>query len=217
MLEAIIFDMDGVLVDSEKLYRKIFKSVTEELGGVFKDELFRSMMGIPESKGLPVFHKRAGIKAPVHVFIEKFNEMKSKVFQSLELNAGIHQILEFSKNKGYKLAIATSTSRSDTVSRLESLGILGYFDVIVCGDEVENPKPSPDIYLKALRELSTEPSEVVVFEDSKNGILSARNAGVKRIFGILHEWNDEKELLEAGALKVFKLPEDLNNILKELS
>jgi len=68
-----------------------------------------------------------------------------------------------------------------------------------------------------LRELNTEPGKVVVFEDSKNGVLSARNAGIKRIFGVLHEWNDERELLEAGALKVFKLPEDLSNILEELS
>ena len=216
-MKAIIFDMDGVLIDSEKLYRTIFKSVTEELGGVFKDELFRSMMGIPESEGLPVFHKKAKIKAPLRVFVEKFNNLKNKIFQSVELNPGIFHILKFSKDKGYNLAIATSTSRDEAISRLKNLDILGYFDVIVCGDEVSNSKPFPDIYIKTLKKLKVNPDEVIVFEDSKNGILSAKRAGIRRIFGILHEWNDKRELLEAGAIKTFKLPEDLNDILKELS
>lgn len=216
-MKAIIFDMDGVLIDSEKLYRTIFKSVTEELGGVFKDELFRSMMGIPESEGLPVFHKKAKIKAPLRVFVEKFNYLKNKIFQSVELNPGISHILKFSKNKGYNLAIATSTSRDEAISRLKNLDILGYFDVIVCGDEVSNSKPFPDIYIRTLKKLKINPDEVIVFEDSKNGILSAKRAGIRRIFGILHEWNDKRELLEAGAIKTFKLPEDLDNILKELS
>ena len=215
MLKAVVFDMDGVLIDSEKLYRRIFKKVTEELGGTFTDELFRSMMGIPESKGLPMFHKKAGIKAPIQAFIERFNRMKEKLFKSLELNSGIRQILEFLKKRGYNLAIATSTSKSETLSRLRNLNILGYFDVIVCGDEVENPKPSPDIYIKALEGLGIKASDATVFEDSKNGVLAAKSAGVARIFGILHEWNDKEELLKAGATKVFKLPEDLSDILKE--
>ena len=71
--------------------------------------------------------------------------------------------------------------------------------------------------MKVLEKLNLDARDVIVFEDSRNGVLSAKGAGIEKTFGILHEWNDEKELLEAGAIKVFRLPEDLNKILKELS
>ncbi|MDI3517605.1 MAG: hypothetical protein PWP37_1432 [Thermotogota bacterium] len=213
MKKCIIFDMDGVLVDSEKIYFQAISEVVESFGRRLDRELFKKTMGVPMEKGgARILMDVLNINGDEKEFLNRLKESYEKHFyRSLEPRPGILELLEFFKTKNLKICVATSTYRDMAMKRLKNAGLIGYMDYIVCGDEIEKPKPDPDIFLKALEHSGCTSDEALVLEDSPNGVKAAKNAGIE-VYGILHDFNDPEELLELGALKVFCLPDDVEKI-----
>ncbi len=182
MFKAVVFDMDGVITDTEKLYRRF----------QMEEGLSR---GIPEDVMTKACDRIAGgnkysNKAPFEEIVGRgidYFEFREKLIAKLdahilangvELKYGVVEMLEYLKKKGIKIGLATSTVRERAIGYLTSHKIYDYFDKLIFGDMVENGKPAPDIYLKACQELGVLPEEAVAVEDSINGIKSAGAAGM---------------------------------------
>lgn len=179
MLKGVIFDMDGLMIDTESLLQIYWCKAANELGfPMTKDHVLgiRSLAAkyaIPHLKG--IFGDDFDYYAVRKLRIEMMNDYISK--HGITKKSGLDDLLEFLKTTNIKISVATATDFNRTQMYLKSINVFDYFDEILCGDMIENGKPAPDIYIKASRQLSLLPQECMALEDSPNGILSAHNAG----------------------------------------
>ncbi|MFI3226256.1 MAG: HAD family phosphatase [Clostridia bacterium] len=178
-MKAAIFDMDGLLVDSETLYVDAFKEVCEIMGDVYTDELFKSCIGTNKKTQAEILKSHFGDDYDCEYSYDLTHQIMDRYFKEgrLELKEGAIEILEFFKSKGYKMAVASSNSIDKILYSLKITGITHYFDELVSGDMVDHGKPAPDIFLLAAEKLGTTPAESYVFEDSYNGIRAAHAGG----------------------------------------
>lgn len=182
--KAFIFDLDGTLIDTEKLYRKYWPMALADYGYELSDEraLMLRSLGRPFA---PIQFKewygedfdynlvRQRRKEYVEGHIAKFG---------VELRPGVKEILEYLRDKKITVAIATATDLERTVKYLEMTGIREFFTDIICATMVEHGKPAPDIYQHACRTLGMNPADCFAVEDAPNGVKSAFDAGLKVIF-----------------------------------
>ncbi len=184
MIKLVIFDVDGTLVDSETVY---VKAALKNLEVNHYNIPMSAVMGIIGQ------NKTAARKLIIESQDESFNYDKyiedlHKIWddilikEPLKLKKGALNILNYCKEHNIKMAIATSTARDKQIKVLTELGIIDYFDYMVFGDEIKNSKPAPDIYLKVFEHYDYDKDEIIIYEDSKNGILSAHNAGIKVVY-----------------------------------
>ena len=184
-IRGIIFDLDGVLVDTAKYHILAWKRLALEYGKVLRDEDSEPLKGVTRKRALDLLLQQTGISmSEVEKIraLEKKNSWYLDYITDIDKSAvfeGVEEFLGLVKRLGYKTAIGSTSDNSYIV--LESTGLRRYFDVIVDGYKVRSPKPSPDVYLLGARELGLETAECAVFEDSQAGIHSARNAGMKVI------------------------------------
>ena len=155
MNRAFIFDMDGVIFDSERLYIECSLEASAELG-------------LPQEGVIELCHRCIGVTP-------EYNAGR------MDVKPGAEELLKFLKQQGYPLAIASSTPTEIVRQELSAAGLLDYFDRIVGGDQVSRSKPNPDIFLRAAELLRTEPSRCIVIEDSFNGIRAAKAAGMTAV------------------------------------
>lgn len=178
MIKAIIWDMDGVLIDSESHYGKVAPVLFKQFDIDISDETARNFMGTSFNQYFPRVVKEYGKDIPLEIGIEKYNKIIEDIYENLVyLNPEAKDVLENLKDK-YVFALATSTSKNLAEPLLKRLGIIDYFKVKVFGNQIEKSKPAPDIYLEALRQLRIKSSEAIAVEDSFNGISSADSAGL---------------------------------------
>ena len=185
MIKAFIFDMDGVIFDSERLYIACSLEASAELGlpreGVV--ELCYRCIGVTPDRTrqimLETYRNPALVDAfrdrTVELFLEKYNAGQ------MDMKPGAEELLKFLKGQGYPLALASSTPTDLVRQELSEAGILEYFDRIVGGDQVSRSKPNPDIFLRAAELLNADPARCIVIEDSFNGIRAAKAAGMTAI------------------------------------
>lgn len=183
MVHAVIFDMDGVLIDTEKYLVKYWCQAAKELGFEMKREhalLIRSLAAnFAEAKLKELLGEQFDYKA---VRSRRKELMSSHIKQyGLEKKRDVDQTLAYLKKKGYKTAVATASDFERTKVYLEQIGIYEKFDKVVCATMVQNGKPMPDIYLYACEQIGEMPENCVAVEDSPNGVLSASLAGLKTI------------------------------------
>lgn len=197
MKKAVIFDMDGVILDSETLVFQCWNVVADKYGVKDIEEACTECLGINSVETKNRFLKRYGKDFPYDEYKSEMSAMFHKIAGEggLDLKPGAKEILSWLKEKGFKVALATSTRKVVAEQELQQAGVLKFFDALVCGDMIEKSKPEPDIYLAAAKALGESPKDCYAIEDSYNGIRSACSAGMDVIMVIdrLPENEETKE------------------------
>ncbi len=180
MSKAVIFDMDGILFDTEKLCMDSWVSVADAHGLPDMEVIFPKCIGLNANDSKQVVLDAYG----QDFAYEDFRLEASEWFwddigkHGLPVKPGVRELLSWMKQEGFRIGLASSTRRSSVLSHLEQAGILEYFETVITGDMVEHSKPLPDIYLLACEKLGTDPAGTYAIEDSPNGIRSAHAAGM---------------------------------------
>lgn len=178
--KAVIFDLDGTLVDSMWMWKEIDREYLGRYGLKLPEDLQRSIEGMSFTETAHYFKEHFQIPESIEQMKKTWNEMAwEKYEKQTPLKEGAKEFLDFLKEQKISMAIATSNSRElvDMVTRVHH--IYDYFSAIITGCEVEKGKPAPDVYLKAAAEIGAEPEDCLVFEDIVQGIMAGKNAGMR--------------------------------------
>lgn len=180
-MKAVVFDMDGVLFDTERLCQESWLAVAEEYGLPDMDNIFPRCIGLNANDSRKIVMEAYGENFDYEGFRVKasawfWNYIEKK---GLPVKPGAGELLAWLREQGRPVGLASSTRRSTVLNHLEQAGFRENFPVVITGDMVEHSKPQPDIYLMACRELGAEPRECYAIEDSPNGIRSAHRAGMR--------------------------------------
>jgi HAD superfamily hydrolase (TIGR01509 family) len=183
MKKAIIFDMDGVLFDTEIMSSKAWLQLSKErnLGNI--EQLTTDCIGRNRTDIILQFRKKFGDSFDAEEFLSTGRALMQSWIDrdGLPLMKGCVEILQYLNENGYIVGVASSSSTKTILSHMEKAGLKSYFQAIIGGDQVTLSKPKPDIYLKACEAIHMPPEEVMAVEDSPNGIRSAYAAGMKPI------------------------------------
>lgn len=179
-IDAVVFDMDGVLVDTEHLWDEVREALTEEWGGRYTPEAQEAMMGMSSLEWSRYLHETVGLRETPDVINEEVvRRLLARYETELPVVAGAVEAVRSLDDAGLALGVASSSNRELIDAVLRRLGLDGVFTVTVSSEEVARGKPAPDVYLEAARRLGVEPQRCLAVEDSTNGIRSARAAGMR--------------------------------------
>ena len=180
MIKAVVFDMDGVLFDTDRLSMESWRKAAVQMGLGDIEEGIYGCIGLNRTDCKIFLEKTYGKDFPYEAFRRKTSQLFSHRVETegLPIMKGTEELLDWLAGQKVKIALASSTSTGAVKSHLERAGFTDYFQEIVGGDMVEHSKPLPDIYLKACTLLGVEPGEAAAIEDSPNGIRSAHAAGM---------------------------------------
>lgn len=183
MIKGAVFDMDGLMFDTEKLVYRVWQRTMDENGYEYSFDIYKKTVG-KRTAEVKIFYKELyGERFVYQELREKANvyfyEYVEK--EGVPVKKGLLNILKYLKGRGIKISLATSTSSKTALDLLDRTGVTEYFDKFVCGNMVKNGKPHPETFLTAAKELSLKPEECIAFEDSINGIKSAYNAKMKPV------------------------------------
>jgi HAD superfamily hydrolase (TIGR01509 family) len=175
---AVIFDMDGVLLDSEPVYRACWQRASRELGCSISDALYARLLGRMNGDAERILIEELGHSFPLEEFRLRWDRYWDQCIetQPIPLKRGVPEFLDFLEARGIHKAIATSTERTKAMRSLG--GLQRRFEVIVTGDQIERGKPEPDIFLAAAKQIGVTPAQCLVIEDSEPGVRAAHAGGM---------------------------------------
>ena len=175
--QAIIFDMDGLMVDSEKLYRKAEDALAAKHKKKVTQPTIDKMMGRKAEEAMQIFCDDLDLKGDIHGYIDEIESMMTAALDAgIDAMPGLFSLLDFLRGH-YKLAIATGSKKIFVERILKKLGLVSDFEVVQDSDNIRFGKPHPEIYQKTLERLSLKASDTLVLEDSENGCRAAKSAG----------------------------------------
>lgn len=182
-ISAVIFDLDGLLVDSEPLYMRAWQSAASELGFELTDDDYHSLLGLPETGYESAVLEQFGDDFPLAAFRDRWKQLWSELILAGELRAkvGARRLLEALGAARIPVALATSSTRDRTTVALRSANLDSYLRHIFVAEDVENGKPAPDLFLLAASRLGVPPSRCLVLEDSAPGAEAGLSAGMSVI------------------------------------
>ena len=183
MICAVIFDMDGVLIDTEKHYNAAWCQAATEAGFPFTREHALLLRSCEAKEGEKLMQGIFGPSFDYYAIRERRRELvRERLAQyGLEKKPGVEETLRFLRAKGIKTAVATATALDITKSHLTTIGVYDLFDSIVSAKNVAHSKPEPDVYLYACEQIGERPQDCMAVEDSPNGIMAAYRAGLRTV------------------------------------
>jgi len=202
MLKAILFDMDGVLVDSEPFHHTVETKIHQSLGITIPTAVRKNFTGLANNLMWAYIKKEFHLHQSIATLMD--NALRIKMDELMQLPqftpiTGITELLHTLKENKIKLAIASSSQPQFIFTMLEKANLTGWFDVFISGDQVLQGKPAPDIFLEAAKQLRIAPSECIVIEDSTNGVKAAVAANMKCI-GFQNPNSGEQDLTPADLI-----------------
>jgi HAD superfamily hydrolase (TIGR01509 family) len=211
MMKAVIFDLDGVLIDSEPLHAMADNQLLIESGICVPDNYFDRFVGVTNRDMWEVIKKDYSLKPSIEELMQLQMPLKLKLLDEIDFKPihGIIELLEDLKRKDIPMAIASSSPRQFIEKVIEKIGLRKYFTIWVSGEEVERSKPAPDIFLKAAGLLNVNPIECIVIEDSSSGTIAAKRAGMKCI-GYRNPNSGNQDLSKADLIIDVIKKEDIN-------
>ncbi len=213
--DAVVFDMDGVIFDSERATMDCWLELAEKYGIEGMEKPYLACTGTTVEKTKEIMIDAYGPDFPYDDYAKEASKMYHEKYDGgrLPMKSGVREILEFLKKKGKKISLASSTRRQTVVNQLRDANILDYFDEVVTGDMVSKSKPEPDIFLLACEKTGVAPGRAYAIEDSYNGIRAAYRGGLRPIMvpDLLPADDEMNELSEA----VLERLEDVVEYLSE--
>ena len=215
--DAVVFDMDGVIFDSERATMDCWIELADKYEIENMEEAFFSCIGTTMARTREIMLETYGDSFLYDEYAREASLMYHSKYDGgrLPMKKGVIELLTFLKAEGKKIALASSTRRQTVVAQLKDAGILDYFDAIICGDMVERSKPAPDIFLKACEEINALPERTYGIEDSYNGIRAAYGGKLRPIMvpDLLPENEEMEELSEVVLENLLEVKEYLKRIL----
>lgn len=215
MLKAVIFDMDGLMIDSERVTYDGYVIECKKLGHTMTEEFYKTLLGKPIAGIYAQFHKEFGEDFPIEEVIQKVHAYMADLFETkgVPVKPGLIDLLKYLKENNYKTIVATSSNRHRVDIILESAKIASYFDDSICGDEVTKGKPNPEVFLKSCEKLGVHPDEALVLEDSEAGIQAAHSANIRVI--CVPDMKYPEEQYTQMTHKIVNSLEDVLTLIKE--
>lgn len=213
MIKAIIFDMDGLMIDSERVTFECYQEILKGMNLTMDEEFYKTLLGKPLKGIYQRFYDVYGNDFPIEDVIKDVHALMAKRFETegVPIKTGLKSLLEYLKENNYKTIVATSSNRDRVDTILSQAQITDYFDDSICGDEVTKGKPNPEVFLKSCQKLGVNVDEAIVIEDSEAGIQASYDAGIK-VICIPDMKYPEKQYEE----KTFKILKDLNGVTEYL-
>ncbi len=179
MIKAAIFDMDGLLIDSERVIMHALIAAAADIGIDYTREQFVQLIGRAGPDSTRLFIDQLGSEAAFEQVMQGLDTRLAEQNYAFPIKPGVSLLLDHYQQLGVRLSVASSSPLSHITHRLEAIGILSYFEFFTSGQEVSNGKPAPDIYLLAMEKLGLQASDCIAFEDSVTGTTAAIQAGLK--------------------------------------
>ena len=177
-IELVIFDMDGLILDTEKLYLEFGLEVFKDFGYNITEEAILGTVGLNDESTMAYYTEYLGKPVNFNEIFQKIDEKLhfASVNKEIEIKKGFFELVDYLEKNNIKKVVATSSKREKAEFMLKNADILERFDFLVCGDEVKNGKPDPEIFLKAAEKLKANVRNTMVLEDSYNGLRAAKSA-----------------------------------------
>ena len=198
---AVLFDMDGVLIDSEPLHYASDLQMLDELGVSVPRSYLDRFVGMTNPEMWETIRREKGISRSAREILDRQLAVKIGLLREGDYSAipGVSDLIRGLRGRGIPVAVASSSSAPFIVEVLRKIGLDEYIRIFVSGEDVPSGKPAPDVYLKAAQSLRVESGECVVIEDSRNGVLAGKRAGM-RVVGYRNPNSGNQDLTQADAI-----------------
>ena len=209
MIKAIIFDMDGLMIDSERVTFECYQERLKDMNLTMDEEFYKTLLGKPINGIYQRFYDVYGNDFPIQNVIQDVHQLMAERFETegVPVKKGLVELLHYLKDNNYKTIVATSSNRDRVDKILAQAKITEFFDDSICGDEVTKGKPNPEVFLKSCQKLGVNVDEAIVLEDSEAGIQASYDANIK-VICIPDMKYPEKQYEE----KTFKILKDLTEV-----
>lgn len=209
MIKAIIFDMDGLMIDSERVTFECYQERLKDMNLTMDEEFYKTLLGKPIKGIYQRFYDVYGNDFPIENVIQDVHQLMAERFETegVPVKKGLVELLHYLKDNNYKTIVATSSNRDRVDKILAQAKITEFFDDSICGDEVTKGKPNPEVFLKSCQKLGVNVDEAIVLEDSEAGIQASYDANIK-VICVPDMKYPEKQYEE----KTFKILKDLTEV-----